>query len=47
MRAEEGGLSPEEVQARVDKETNRWKLAYESVVKENEQLRHRGSVCID
>lgn len=36
------GLSPEAVQARINKETNRWKVAYESVVKENEQLRHRG-----
>ena len=39
-----GGLSAEGVQARIDKETNRWKVAYESVVKENEQLRHRGKL---
>ena len=32
-----------EIQSRIDKETKRWKLAYESVVKENEQLRNRGN----
>lgn len=31
-----------EVKALINKESNRWKLAYESVMKENEQLRHRG-----
>jgi hypothetical protein len=37
-----GGDMSAGMRARINKETNRWKLAYESVVKENEQLRHRG-----
>ena len=41
-RVEGSGKVPLEVQALINKETNRWKLAYESVMKENEQLRHRG-----
>lgn len=41
-----GGKVPSEVQTLINKETNRWKLAYESVMKENEQLRHRGNACV-